>query len=232
VTVITWGEHVGSNDWRNCKHLFFVGVMRRVWPGDLAGKAFAAARGDVRAFQEQKPTMIEANQAAMEIMQAIGRGHARATIDGHAGELTVHLPYKESVGRFKGMAPCPGSPLWQELETMMPGCVLVSESVAPKASGAELVKDAAGKALQGVEADQITTKDLKPLVMALLPEQGAGISDQVVFRGLRLLAEANAKKVAAGEPCWVKPTEASRSWVRSPTPGEPCPPLPNPTPVN
>lgn|GEM_PF-6227931 len=218
VTVITWGEHVGSNDWRNCKHLFFVGVMRRAWPGDLAGKAFAAARGDVRAYQEQKPTLIEANQAAMEIMQAIGRGHARATINGHAGELTVHLPYKESLGRFKGMAPCPGSPLWEELEKMMPGCVLVSESVAPKASGADLVKDAAEKALQGVEADQITTKDLKPLVMAFLPEQGAGISDQVMFRGLGLLAEANAKRAAAGEACWVKPTPTSRSWVRNAVP--------------
>jgi len=214
VTVITWGEHVGSNDWRNCKHLFFVGVMRRAWPGDLAGKAFAAVRGDVQAFQEQKPTLIEANQAAMEIMQAIGRGHARATINGHAGELTVHLPYKESPGRFKGMAPCPGSPLWEELEKMMPGCVLVSESVAPKASGADLVKDAAEKALQGVEGDQITTKDLRPLVMALLPEQGAGISDQVVLRGFKLLAEANAKRAAAGELVWIKPTPTSRSWVK------------------
>lgn len=215
VTVIAWGEHVGSNDWRNCKHLFFVGVLRRAWPGDLAGETFAAARGDVQAFQSQRPTLIEANQAAQEIMQAIGRGHARTTINGHAGELTVHLPYKESAGRFKGMAPCPGSPLWQELGTMMPSCVLVSESVSPKASGADLVKDAAEKALQGVEADQITTKQLKPLVLALLPEQGAAISDQVVLRGLKLLADGNGVRAAAGEPCWVKPTETSRSWVRS-----------------
>ena len=215
VTVITWGEHVGANDWRNCRHVFFVGVLRRAWTGDLAGEAFAAARGDVQAYQAQRPSEIEANQAAQEIMQAIGRGHARATINGHAGELTVHLPYKESAGRFKGMAPCPGSPLWQELKAMMPGCVLVSDSRAPKASGADLVAEAAERALATVEGNQASTTVLKPLVMAQLPDGGAAISDQVFHRGLKLLAERNQARLAAGESCWVKPSPTARSWVRS-----------------
>jgi len=232
VTVITWGEHVGMNSWRDCQHMFFVGVLRRSWAGDLMTKAWAASRGDVDAFGSVDPLQVEANQAAHEIMQAIGRGHARATINGEAGQMTVHIPYKESLPRYVGMAPCPGSPLWEELTRMLPGCSMQSESRPPKASGADQVMTAAKQALDALEVDQITTIKLKPLVMAQLPEGGAGVTDKVFKGGLKALAEANAKKAAAGEPCWIKPAETSRSWVRSPTPGEPCPPLPNPTPAN
>jgi hypothetical protein len=216
VTVITWGEHVGMNDWRDCKHLFFVGVLRRNWAGDLMSKAWAASRGDASAFGLVNPLQVEANQAAQEIMQAIGRGNARATINGEAGGMTVHIPYKESLPRYAGMAPCEGSPLWEELARMLPGCSMQSESSPPKLSGAEQVKQAAARALDGLEADQITTTKLRPLVMTQLPEGGTGVTDKVFKAGLKALADANAKRAAAGESCWVKPTPTARSWVKSP----------------
>jgi hypothetical protein len=215
VTVITWGEHVGMNDWRECKHLFFVGVLRRNWAGDLMSKAWATSRGDASAFGQVNPLQVEANQAAQEIMQAIGRGNARATINGQAGEMTVHIPYKESLPRYAGMAPCPGSPLWEELTRMLPGCLMQSESKPPKLSGAEQVKQVAARVLDSLEIDQITTTKLRPLVMKQLPEGGAGFTDKVLKAGLKALADANAKRAAAGESCWVKPTETARSWVRS-----------------
>jgi len=213
VTVITWGEHVGMNDWRDCKHLFCVGVLRRNWAGDLMSKAWAASRGDASAFGLVNPLQVEANQAAQEIMQAIGRGNARATINSEAGEMTVHIPYKESFPRYAGMAPCEGSPLWEELARMLPGCSMQSESNPPKLSGAELVKQAATLALDGLEADRITTTKLRPLVMAQLPEGGAGVTDKVFKAGLKALADANAKRAAAGESCWHKATPSSRTWV-------------------
>jgi hypothetical protein len=215
VTVINWGEHVGSNDWRHCRHIFFVGVLRRGWAGDLAGAVFAAVRGDVGAYRMANPHLIEANQAAQEIMQAIGRGHARATINGHAGELTVHLPYKESNGRYSGMAPCEGSPLWEDLKQMMPGCVMVSSVTAPKKSGAGLVAEAVSLALAELECDQITTSALKALAMARLPDGGAGISEAVFKAGIKQLAEINAKRAAAGEAVWVKPSPTARSWMKA-----------------
>lgn len=225
VTVITWGEHVGMNDWRDCKHLFFVGVLRRNWAGDLMGKAWATSRGDISTFGMASPLQVEANQAAQEIMQAIGRGNARATINGQAGEMTVHIPYKESLPRYAGMAPCPGSPLWEELARMLPGCSMHSESRPPKASGAEQVEQAAALALDELAVDQITSAKLKPMVMAHLPAGGAGISDDVFKAGLKALADANATRAAAGELCWVKPSPSSRSWVRitpspAPDPGK------------
>lgn len=215
VTVITWGEHVGMNDWHDCKHLFFVGVLRRNWAGDLMGKAWATSRGNVSTFGLASPLQVEANQAAQEIMQAIGRGNARATINGQAGEMTVHIPYKESLPRYAGMAPCPGSPLWEELARMLPGCSMHSQSRPPKASGAEQVEQAAALALDALDVDQITSAKLRPLVMAHLPAGGAGISDDVFKAGLKALADANAIRAAAGEHCWIKPTLSSRSWVRT-----------------
>lgn len=212
VTVIGWGEHVGANDWRDCKHLFFVGVLRRKWVGDLAGAAFATSRQDESVWREVSPYQVEVNQAAQEIMQAIGRGHARKTINGQAGQMTIHLPWKEGAGRFHGMAPSEGSPLWQELKQMMPGCVITTTSKPRKLSGAELVEQAAVLALGDVAADQITTKELKPLLVSRLP--GEASSDRVLGQGLKQLAEANAKKAAAGESCWIKPTPTSRRWIR------------------
>jgi len=214
VTVITWGEHVGANDWRDCKHMFFVGVLRRSWAGDLMNEAWATSRGDVEAFELMSSHQVEANQSAQELMQAIGRGFARATINGQAGGMTVHIPYKENHPRYVGMAPCKGSPLWEELSGMLPGCVMCSESQPPKASGAEQVAQAAAMVFNELECDQIASAKLKPLVMAHLHLGGAGVSDDVYKAGLKQLAEANAKRAAAGEACWVKPTPSSRSWVR------------------
>jgi hypothetical protein len=213
VTVICWGEHVGANDWRECRHLFFVGVMRRKWAGDLGVTAFAASRQDESIWGDVSPHQVEVNQAAQEIMQAIGRGHARTTINGQAGQMTIHLPWKEGAGRFRGMAPCEGSPLWQELVKMMPGCVITSTGRPRKLSGAELVEEAATQALGEVTAARITTRDLKARVIERLP--GRTISDRVFGQGLKRLAEANAERAAAGETCWIKPSEDARSWVRS-----------------
>jgi hypothetical protein len=199
VTVIGWGEHVGANDWRDFKHLFFVGVL-------------ATSRQDESVWREVSPYQVEVNQAAQEIMQAIGRGHARKTINGQAGQMTIHLPWKEGAGRFHGMAPSEGSPLWQELKQMMPGCVITTTCKPRKLSGAELVEQAAILALGDVAADQITTKELKPLLVSRLP--GGACSDRVLGQGLKQLAEVNAKKAAAGESCWIKPTPTSRRWIR------------------
>jgi hypothetical protein len=75
-----------------------------------------------------------------------------------------------------------------------------------------LVEQAAVLALGDISADQITTKELKPLLVARLP--GEASSDRVLGQGLKQLAEVNAKKAAAGESCWIKPTPTSRRWIR------------------
>jgi len=213
VTIIHWGEHVGANDWRDCKHLFFVGVLRRKWTGDLSGEAFAAAREDGQAWLGVSPCQVEVNQAAQEIMQAIGRGHARATINGQAGQMHVHLPWKEGAGRFTGRGVCDGSPLWMELKRMMPGCVIIPASQPPKSSGADLVEAAVYRALEEVTGDRVLTADLRALVMKHLP--GGETTDRVLWAGLKQAAEANARRAAEGEDCWVKPTATARSWMRS-----------------
>ena len=213
VTIIHWGEHVGANDWRDCQHLFFVGVLRRKWIGDLSGAAYATAREDREAWLRISPAEVEVNQAAQEIMQAIGRGHARATINGQAGRMTVHLPWKEGPGRFVGRGICEGSPMWTELRRMMPGCVINPASAPPKASGADVVEAAVHRALDEVTGDRILTKDLKALVMKHLP--GGTATDRVLGLGFKQAAKTNAKRAAAGEPCWVKPDESARSWVRA-----------------
>jgi hypothetical protein len=112
------------------------------------------------------------------------------------------------------MAPCEGSPLWEDLKRMMPGCVLISSATPPKKSGAGLVAEVAAQVLEEVAGDQITTASLKLMVLARLPGGGAGVSDVVFKAGIKNLAEANAKRAAAGEPVWVKPTPTSRSWVK------------------
>lgn len=215
VTVIQWGEHVGSNEWRDAKHLFFVGVLRRTWVGDMANEAYAVNRDGIAALAKVKATEIETNQACQEIMQAIGRGHARKTINGHAGQMTIHLPWKESNGRWAGKTPAEGSPLWDELKMMMPGCQLESEGTPIKASNADLVVKAAELALAEVEGDEISTVKLKPLVLKHLPDGGRAVSDRVFVYGLNALATRNAERAAAGEQCWHKPTPEARRWVRS-----------------
>jgi len=210
VTVITWGEHVGMNCWRDCQHLFFVGVLRRMWSGDLMTEAWAASRANAEAYKAVDPLQVEANQAGQEIMQAIGRGNARSTINGHAGKMAIHIPYKESHPRYQGMAPCEGSPLWTELARMMPGCVLQSESQPPKESGYEQAAKAANQILSGLTQDSILTTELLRLIRPIVPE----LSEGVLKDGIKQLAIDNNEIAQKGQSCWIKPTPTSRRWIR------------------
>ena len=202
------------NCWRDCKHAFAVGVLRRSWYGDLRSDAFAVAQENKAVVEGLDPFMVEANQVAEAIMQLVGRLAARFTDNGEAEAAELHLYYLEGCGAFAGRAPCKGSPLWESLLEILPGVQLCSDSEPPAVSGASTVADAAEKALDGVEANSISSARLRPLVMALLPAKGEGISDKVFKAGLRLLQERNLAKATAGQRCWLKPAPDSRGWER------------------
>lgn len=214
VSVIEWGQHVGMNCWRDCKHAFAIGVLRRSWYGDLRSDAFATAQDNRAVVEGLDPFMVEANQVAEAIMQLVGRLAARFTDNGEAEAAELHLYYLEGCGAFAGRAPCKGSPLWESLLEILPGVQICSDSEPPAVSGASTVADATEKVFAEVEGESISSLKLRPLVMALLPAGGEGISDKVFKAGLRLLQERNLAKAAAGQACWLKPTMDSRAWER------------------
>lgn len=214
VSVIEWGQHVGLNDWRTCTHAFTVGVLRRVWSGDLVKESYAAARGDEARLAGLDPIWVEANKAAEELMQFIGRTNARATVAGQAGAASVDVYYQESHPSFAGLAPCEGSPLWVCLKEMLPGVVLCSDSEPPLPSGAELVATATAQVLDAMEKGEISSAKLRSLVMERLKEAGTTVSDDVYWAGLKRLQEQNELRAKAGEVCWLKPEPKSRSWRR------------------
>ena len=214
VEIITWGEHVGSNDWRHCQHLFFVGVLRRSWPGDLDGATFASAREDADLWKGINPSDVEVNQACCEVMQAIGRGNARSTINGEAGRMEIHLPWVEGSGKYQGLAPQPGSPMWTQLEQMMPGARLVTTADPRKSSDSEQMRDAVLKALELLPADlvEIKTTDLKPLAFAHLPGGPPATRSQTI--GVKAAAEEAERRVRRGQFCWMKKQPEARTWSR------------------
>ncbi len=220
VEIITWGQHVGSNDWRHCKHLFFIGVLRRTWSGDLDAQSFAAGREDSGAWQSVRPLDVEVNQAACEIMQAIGRGHARVTVNGQAGVMNVSLPWIEGPGKYQGLAPQPGSPLWVQLEQMMPGVNLVSDTPRRKLSGEDRARAALIAALDKLPAEEgskILSKDLFVRAKDELPPlpEGFRVSDACFKEAALKLATETTERRSRGEACWHKMTPSSRTWTWS-----------------
>jgi hypothetical protein len=230
IEFLTWGAHVGVNDYADVGHVFVVGVMRRGWvtrdaKASLRSTVFAAGRGEPGALDEVNPSELITDQAASALVQALGRGRMRLTDDGRCGQMTAHIPYKEVAGIFLGKAPCSGSPLWKEMERRLPGVRMQSSSEPPPLSGMEIVASAARQVLEALPPDVevISSAKLRPLVDPLLPDGGKNISSKVFLNGLGLMNKENAERLAQGAvaSAWVKPEPTARSWIRGGA--QPCP---------
>ena len=79
-----------------------------------------------------------------------------------------------------------------------------------------MVAEAARRALESlpIDVDEVSSRKLKSAVMALLPDGGANVSDQVFKAGLALLNKESTEQLARGFPAWVKPEPTSRTWIR------------------
>ena len=180
----------------------FLVVLRLSWPVDLDGKTFGSACEDAESWEGINPVDVEVNQACSEVMQAIGRGNARSTINGEAVHLEeIPLLWKEENGKYQGRAPQPGSPMWTLLEQMMPSACLVTTADPRKFSDSKQVRDAVLKALELLPADlvEIKTTDLKPLAFEHLPGNPPPTRSQTL--GVKAAAEEAERRVHRGQFC-------------------------------
>lgn len=222
VEVLTWGEHEGLNEFADCAHLFFVGVMYRPWVSPSAGASlrnqlYVRCGDNQEAFEAVDAKELEMNQAVCALLQALGRGAMRRVVNGQAGRMTAHVPIKEISGRWSGKAPCKGSPAWESLQAWMPGVQMESSSAAPLPTVTEQVMQAAEQVLdqQAPDVVSISSKALTQEMEKLLQQAGLALTRSTQQEALAALLQRNERLHAAGVETWVKPTPTSRSWMRS-----------------
>ncbi|MBM5801667.1 MAG: hypothetical protein FJ077_12725 [Cyanobacteria bacterium K_DeepCast_35m_m2_023] len=97
IEILTWGAHEGLNEFSDVGHVFVIGVMRRGWvtkdaKASLRSDVFARRRGDQQSIKEVDPNVLITNQVAGALIQALGRGRMRQTINGQAGQMVAHIP--------------------------------------------------------------------------------------------------------------------------------------------
>lgn len=220
--VLTWGAHEGLNDYSDCTHLFFVGVMFRPWLSDstdssLRNALFIRCSDDHGAFGGVGPEDLVMNQVFCALRQALGRGSMRAVVDGQASRMVAHIPVKELSKPWTGKAPCKGSPLWEQMSQWLPGVQMESASVAPPPTNLQLVQEAADYiwASQPAEVTSMSTKVLVGKIDEILSQAGITASKETKAEAFRILTRRSEELHRRGAECWVRPSPTARSWVRS-----------------
>lgn len=229
--IVTWGNHRGENCYMDCTNVLTVGLLTRTWMSGNAGSSARtelakATHGDEDAINSAKANEVETDLLVSEIIQVAGRGAMRITVDGKASRMNLHVTYKERVAPFIGMAPCPGSPMWEEIKRRLPGVRLVSDDTPqpmkkkPRPRGfrqraADAVVVALGKL--PVEMTAITSRELRHLVEAELPEEKRKeLTANALSDAMKMADKAIRDALERGEikNGWIRPS-SSRTWVRA-----------------
>jgi hypothetical protein len=82
VQFLTWGKHMASNQFADCKNVMIVGLLQYNWP---MNEAYLRAAGKLDAEEDaglREVDQLRIGEVAHHLFQAVGRGAVRKTVGG------------------------------------------------------------------------------------------------------------------------------------------------------
>jgi hypothetical protein len=92
VSFITWGQHVATNDYTQCRRVILAGVLRMTYSGyELRTRAARGVRPADGPVDEEQVRAVEHGELKHDVFQAICRSHVRVSYAGRCGDAVAYI---------------------------------------------------------------------------------------------------------------------------------------------